>query len=44
MRRIITRAWRYLEADPGPISSLVTFIIAALALGALLNALAEALP
>jgi hypothetical protein len=44
MRQIIIRAWQYLEADPGPVSSLIVFIAAALALGALLNALAGVMP
>jgi hypothetical protein len=44
MRQIINRAWHYLEADPGPVSSLIVFIAAALALGVVLNALAGVLP
>lgn len=34
MRRI----WLFLDSSPGPVSSLLVFIIAALALNALLNA------
>jgi hypothetical protein len=38
MRQILMRTWRYLESEPGPLASLITFLAAALALGALLNA------
>jgi hypothetical protein len=37
VRQILMRTWRYLDHEPGPISSFLILIAVALALGAMLN-------